>query len=578
MDSKKNFLIAFLLCTICFLIIAICYFQFLHKNVIPSKITNSNPVNKPDIIKKVINPLADTTIRQQRHTTNYYIDNIQGDNKNPGTSINKSWKDFSNLKNTSFAPGDKILLKRGEVWNQTLFPPGGNKSSPIIIDAYGNGALPIIDVKNSRSAAIRVYHSYISINNLQLQNSTNDCIAIGVSGGFKNIKLKNIMVFNAGNNGIGVSGGGTKLEISGCYIENAHNNGIYLGGSAENKLSNVLISDCHITKILSNDGITIHEDRDGNTAGTNFILKNNTCEMCAEQGFDITAGENVLLLNNNSNMNKQGGIVVGHSARNVTINGHISSNEPTENTSAAINLGGKFGNIRLLKSIIKGNGYHLLSIRTNNVAVYNNDFIWDGGGAPIDVSGKIENINFINNIIYSKQNKMSRIRFLQASRPPDYKSFHFDYNLYYAPDNHVIFYFNKKNYNFKAYKQKFKIESHSRNIDPKFINPLEDKYQLDKKSPAIDTGCFYTHPVLQGTGNKLLIKNALFFYKCRNPEYYQCIMFEGIKKIFKIIDVNYKNNTIVINQSINYVPKNKIGVCYKQFSLDIGKYESENTE
>ena len=131
--------------------------------------------------------------------------------------------------------------------------------------------------------------------------------------------------------------------------------------------------------------------------------------MCGEQGFDITTGENILLLNNKSINNGQGGILVGHSAKHITIQGHISTDEPTQNQSAAINLAGK-GNIRLLKSVIKGNGYHLLKVQTKNIAVFNNNFIWDKGRAPVDISAKIENIVFINNIVYSKQPKLSRIR------------------------------------------------------------------------------------------------------------------------------------------------------------------------
>ncbi|RLB90462.1 MAG: hypothetical protein DRH26_09660, partial [Deltaproteobacteria bacterium] len=263
------------------------------------------------------------------------------------------------------------------------------------------------------------------------------------------------------------------------------------------------------------------------------------------------------------------------SAKNITIEGHKSTDEPTEQTSAAINLGGKFGNIRLLKSIVKGNGYHLLSIRTNHVAVFNNNFIWDGGGEPIDISGKIENIYFINNIVYSKQYQMRRIRFLEASRPPDYQSFYFDYNFYYTPDNEVVFYSNNKNYNFKEYQKAFKIEMHSQNINPAFTNPLQDEYELKKNSPAIDKGFFYTNPISQGVGNKFAVKNALFFYKNLVPDDYQCIMFKGINEEYNVVDVDYENNTISLNKDIKFAPTDEIGLCYIQAALDIGSNEFE---
>ena len=573
MRSKYSLLVTFLLSIICFLIAAI-YFQSMHLNKSSSGVITHDRDNISEIQKDDYHPVINVKDKKDGSKI-YYIDYTKGNNRASGTSKDKAWKDFANIKKRSFAEGDTILLKRGEIWDQTLFPPaGGNESGQVFIDAYGTGELPVIDVQNRLSAAIRIYHSYISINNLRIQNSTNDCIAISVDGGLSSIKLKNIEILNAGNNGIAVSNGGKNLEISGCYIENAHNNGIYLGGSAENKLGDVKIYDCHIIKASGNDGITIHEDGKGNTAGSNFLFKNNIAEMCAEQGFDITTGENILLLNNISNMNRQGGIVVGHSAKNITIKGHKSTDEPTEKTSAAINLMG-LGNIRLLNSIVKGNGYHLLSISTNNVAVANNNFIWNGGEEPIDISGKIENIYFINNIVYSKQYQMRRIRFLEASRPPDYQSFYFDYNLYHVPDNDVIFYSNNRNYNFKEYQKAFKVEMNSRNVNPEFSNPLQDEYQLKQNSPAIDRGCFYTNPVSQGIKNKFAVKNALFFYKNFVSDDYQRIMFKGINETYDVVDVNYENNTISLNKDTRFALNDEIGTCYTQAALDIGAHEFE---
>ena len=43
----------------------------------------------------------------------------------------------------TFVAGDSILLKRGDVWNESLVPPGsGAAGNPITFDAYGTGAPP----------------------------------------------------------------------------------------------------------------------------------------------------------------------------------------------------------------------------------------------------------------------------------------------------------------------------------------------------------------------------------------------------------------------------------------------------
>lgn len=567
MGSKFNLLVIVLLLIIFFLLSAI-YFQ-------------KKDLNTTKVIATIKNVLKDSTgqkkisdsKRSQKSRQIYYIDQTKGDNDDAGNSITRPWKDFSMLRKKRFLPGDKILLKRGEVWHQTLVTPeGGRKTQPVIIDAYGNGSPPVIDVQNNHTYGIRINDSYTSVNNINVMNSQNDgIVVIAYSGGFRNVYLNNVNVFNAGKNGISVHNGGAHLQIRNCYIENSRNNGIHLGGSVEHKLSHVIVSGCHIKKVKHNDGITIHEDSHGNDAGSNFLLKNNISEMCGEEGFDVTAGRDVLLLNNISRNNGKGGVVVGHSVQNVTIKGHTSSNEPVRKTSAAMNLGGG-GNIRLLNSVIKGNGYHLLKIRTSNVAVYNNNFVWNGGSSPIDLRGKIENIHFMNNIVYSKQEKMSRIRFLEPSRPPDYKTFYFDYNIYYAPDNHVIFYHHNKNYTFKKYKKHFKIEENSQNINPEFADASRNQYQLQNNSPAINKGCFLTR-ILPGGHDSIKVKNAIFFYKDPISDNFQCIMLKGVKDIFKVSGVNYQNNTIMVDKDINSSLPNAVGLCYGQFSPDIGRYE-----
>ena len=69
---------------------------------------------------------------------------------NSGTSAAAAWQSLSKVNSvTAFNPGDQILLKAGSVWNsQSLSPKGsGVSGSPIVIDMYGTGSKPIINVK-----------------------------------------------------------------------------------------------------------------------------------------------------------------------------------------------------------------------------------------------------------------------------------------------------------------------------------------------------------------------------------------------------------------------------------------------
>lgn len=74
--------------------------------------------------------------------TDYYLDATTGDDANPGTSPEQAWRTLAVANATTFAPGDRILLKAGEEWHdQQLFPQGsGEEGRPIVIDVYGDPA------------------------------------------------------------------------------------------------------------------------------------------------------------------------------------------------------------------------------------------------------------------------------------------------------------------------------------------------------------------------------------------------------------------------------------------------------
>jgi len=85
----------------------------------------------------------------------YYVSSSTGDDGNQGTQA-QPWKTFGGAGNHvnggSFAAGDTVLLKRGDVWNESLIPPtSGSSGSPITFDAYGTGAPPEISGKRDLS-------------------------------------------------------------------------------------------------------------------------------------------------------------------------------------------------------------------------------------------------------------------------------------------------------------------------------------------------------------------------------------------------------------------------------------------
>ena len=80
------------------------------------------------------------------NSTVYYISS-QGNDSNTGKMQQLSWKtiDKVNTSMSLFVPGDSILLKRGDVFYESLkISKSGSSANPIYFGAYGTGANPIL--------------------------------------------------------------------------------------------------------------------------------------------------------------------------------------------------------------------------------------------------------------------------------------------------------------------------------------------------------------------------------------------------------------------------------------------------
>jgi hypothetical protein len=76
--------------------------------------------------------------------TIYYVDASAGNDANAGT-IDKPWKSLAKVNGSAFVPDDQILFKRGGSWTGALeLSSSGATDHPIVVGAYGSGALPKI--------------------------------------------------------------------------------------------------------------------------------------------------------------------------------------------------------------------------------------------------------------------------------------------------------------------------------------------------------------------------------------------------------------------------------------------------
>ncbi len=110
----------------------------------------------------------------------YYVDGNAGNDSNPGT-LASPWRSLTKVNNTTYAPGDTILLRRGSVWQGLLAPCAsthcsGTAAAPIKIDSYDTGTVshgpPQVNGAGSGEATLYMLNqSYWEIRNLEITNT-----------------------------------------------------------------------------------------------------------------------------------------------------------------------------------------------------------------------------------------------------------------------------------------------------------------------------------------------------------------------------------------------------------------------
>ncbi len=94
--------------------------------------------------------LALTAMAQMASATDYYVSHSAGNDRIDGLSAKPSgvhgpWKTLAKASEVTYHPGDRLLLKCGDVWNEMLTLKGnGTAANPITVASYGAGDRPYI--------------------------------------------------------------------------------------------------------------------------------------------------------------------------------------------------------------------------------------------------------------------------------------------------------------------------------------------------------------------------------------------------------------------------------------------------
>ncbi|MDO4913020.1 MAG: right-handed parallel beta-helix repeat-containing protein [Bifidobacteriaceae bacterium] len=300
----------------------------LNKITVNNTAVTNNSYTVPEDTKSDFTIVADF-VKQETTAKTYYVDSVNGNDANTGLSEDSPVRSLPTAANI-FNPGDKILIKRGSVFNgaaaELRFTGSGAKDNPIIVGAYGEGNLPQLNGNGELTNVVSLKNQeYITIENIEITNtdpkynatfelnSSNNTVkvlrAVNVSavnfGVVHNITIRNLYIHsinghlnNKWNGGIFFDAGGTvegkeirgtktkydNVLIENNVIENVDRSGIKLvsstwcNQSARNApnvpihwypSTNVIVRNNAFNRI-GGDGITVR-DTDGALVEHNLV-------------------------------------------------------------------------------------------------------------------------------------------------------------------------------------------------------------------------------------------------------------------------------------------------------------------
>ena len=324
-------------------------------------------------------------------------------------SNRRAWhfRGVESLAQRDNAEGEIIMPGRWQYSNddQTL--------SYRLMDGETIDNLHIEAVVNRNLVYISTRH-YINIEDIQFMFSAGTAVSIHKAS--TNISLDNIDVKRASKNAI-VAEGGENINIENCIIDDVANNGIVIKGSAENKLHNSVIRGCSISRVHSNDCITLHKNMSLDGIGPGHLIENNVLSQCGEQGIDVTSGSDISLLGNTTYGNGDSGIVLGHGVANVVVDNHLSADD---GRYAGI-LVNDAKDVSIANSCILDSIKHQLVLRDAERVKFEGNIVYqsqDRYGSLVDIALNSSSIDFANNHIISESiNDTLLLRYLQDNNP-----------------------------------------------------------------------------------------------------------------------------------------------------------------
>lgn len=384
--------------------------------------------------------------------TNYYVSNI-GNNGNPGTSADKPWLNVSRTFCRMLKPGDTVFFAGGQMHRSNIYLNDSiplSRSRKIVFTSYGLKRA-VIDAGDSAAfffynlAGISMYRMDITGSGSSSNKASGVVFYADDSLQHEGINITDCDISGFGGHGVLIAVENTKAAVFGQVLldkVSSHDNllsGINTMGSflvpGHYSIEDLVIRDCAAFRNFgdptykenhSGNGIECGSVRNGLVerclayengknngcmyagpvgiwcwASTDFVIQhceshhNHTGTLKDGGGFDLDGGvTNSVLQYNYSHDNDGSGYLVCQFAgamelQNVTLRYNISENDGRKNETAGILFwsSGSAGGIQ--NAYVYNNTVYITPSKGNLAA-----------GISVD-SGEMQNLNFINNIIFA---------------------------------------------------------------------------------------------------------------------------------------------------------------------------------
>lgn len=226
---------------------------------------------------------AGNTEPESRESSVFYIDSENGNDENDGKSEDTPWKTVAAASANIYAPGDKVLFRRGQTFTGTFITQGsGSEDAPVTVSAYGEGADPVLTSEYGMVFIICNVSNWIA-ENLEVTAPNASGITIIAFGGAntENITVRNCCIHD-------LLPGETNTSADGINISN---------DPSSSRLNNIRVENCRIYNVpwgIHCSGITAEQQSEvyvspEESFNSNIVLENLVITDCPCAGIVLSS-------------------------------------------------------------------------------------------------------------------------------------------------------------------------------------------------------------------------------------------------------------------------------------------------